>query len=211
MPLPHKSGLVENGTFVNFTRIRVDENKLFQWADLLVSCGQKAVKWIIQWKLDMGLTKGQYTDKICALHRALLHIFYYYWGKENRLLCSGLRYIEVPMYAVLKISEFVCTRPIILALNRFLRHFERVVVLKSKEAGSFSVHCMELRASVKWSAMSLSYISVTPKITFIHIFVSPKIFIAPPSGRATVLTLNCAFLKWISCTVNEDVALHSKG
>ena len=150
MPLPHKSGLVENGTFVNFTRIRVDENKLFQWADLLVSCGQKAVKWIIQWKLDMGLTKGQYTDKICALHRALLHIFYYYWGKENRLLCRGLRYIEVPMYAVLKISEFVCTRPIILALNRFLPHFERVVVLKSKEAGSFSVHCMELRASVKY-------------------------------------------------------------
>ena len=98
----------------------------------------------------MGLTKGQYTDKICALHRALLHILYYYWGKENRLLCRGPRYIEVPMYAVLKIPEFVCTRPIILALNRFLPHFEGVVVLKSKEAGSFSVHCMELRASVKY-------------------------------------------------------------
>ena len=149
----------------------------------------------------MGLTKGHFTDKICALRRVLLHIFYYnYWGKENRLLYRGPRYIEVcyikvPMYAVLKISEFVCTRPIILALNRFLPHFERVVVLKSKEAGSFSVHCMELRASVKLSAMSLSYISITPKITFIHIFVSPNIFIAPPSGRATVLTLNCAFLK----------------
>ena len=39
---------------------------------------------------------------------------------------------------------------IILALNRFLPHFERVVVLKSKEAGSFSVHCMELTASVKY-------------------------------------------------------------
>ena len=99
----------------------------------------------------MGLTKGHFTDKICALRRFLLHIFYYnYWGKENRLLCRGPRYIEVPMYAVLKISEFVCTRPIILALNRFLPHFERVVVLKSKEAGSFSVHCMELRASVKY-------------------------------------------------------------
>ena len=99
----------------------------------------------------MGLTKGHFTDKICALRRVLLHIFYYnYWGKENRLLCRGPRYIEVPMYAVLKISEFVCTRPIILALNRFLPHFERVVVLKSKEAGSFSVHCMELTASVKY-------------------------------------------------------------
>ena len=90
-------------------------------------------------KLDMGLTKGHFTDKICALRRVLLHIFYYnYWGKENRLLCRGPRYIEVcyievPMYAVLKISEFVCTRPIILALNRFLPHFERVVVLKSKK------------------------------------------------------------------------------
>ena len=99
----------------------------------------------------MGLTKSHFTDKICALRRVLLHIFYYnYWGKENRLLCRGPRYIEVPMYAVLKISEFVCTRPIILALNRFLPHFERVVVLKSKEAGSFSVHCMELTASVKY-------------------------------------------------------------
>ena len=99
----------------------------------------------------MGLTKGHFTDKICALRRVLLHVFYYnYWGKENRLLCRGPRYIEVPMYAVLKISEFVCTRPIILALNRFLPHFERVVVLKSKEAGSFSVRCMELTASVKY-------------------------------------------------------------
>ena len=148
----------------------------------------------------MGLTKGQYTDKICALHRALLHIFYYYWGKENRLLYRGPRYIgvnyiEVPLYAVSKISELVCIRPIILALNRFLSHFERVFVLKSKEAGSFRVHCMELRASVKLSAMSLSYISGTPKIPFVHIFVSPNIFITPPSGRATILTLNCAFLK----------------
>ena len=66
------------------------------------------------------------------------------------LVISRFVIIEVPMYAVLKISEFVCTRPIILALNRFLPHFERVVVLKSKEAGSFSVHCMELRASVKY-------------------------------------------------------------
>ena len=104
----------------------------------------------------MGLTKSHFTDKICALRRVLLHTFYYnYWGKENRLLCRGPRYIEVcyievPMYAVLKISEFVCTRPIILALNRFLPHFERVVVLKSKEAGSFSVHCMELTASVNY-------------------------------------------------------------
>ena len=148
----------------------------------------------------MGLTKGQFTDKICALRRVLLHIFYYYWGKENRLLYRGPRYIEVcyievPLYTVSKKSEFVCTRPVILALDRFLPHFERVVVLKSKEAGSFSVHCMELRASVKLSTMSLSYIFGTPKITFVHIFVSPNIFIAPPSGRATVLTLNCAFLK----------------
>ena len=148
----------------------------------------------------MGLTKGQFTDKICALHRVLLHIFYYYWGKENRLLYRGppyvrVCYIEFPLHAVSKISEFVCTRPIILALNRFPPHFERVVVLKSKEAGSFIVHCMELRASVKLSAMSLSYISGTPKIPFVNIFVNPNIFIAPPSGRATVLTLNCAFLK----------------
>ena len=25
-------------------------------------------------------------------------IFYYYWGKENRSLYRGLRYIEVPLY-----------------------------------------------------------------------------------------------------------------
>ena len=136
------------------------------------------VKLIIQWKLDMGLTKGQFSDKICALRRVLLHIFYHYWGKENRLLYRGPRYvgfcyIEVPLYAVSKICEFAWIRPIILALNRFLPHFERVVVLKSKEAGSFSLHCMELGPSVKLSAMSLSYISGTPKITFVNIYCEP--------------------------------------
>jgi len=53
----------------------------------------------------MGLTKGQFTDKICALSRVLLHIFCYYWGKGNRLFYRGpgyieVCYIEVPLYAV---------------------------------------------------------------------------------------------------------------
>ena len=121
----------------------------------------------------MGLTKGQFTDKICGLRRVLLHIFYCYWGKENRLSYRGPPYIEVPLYAVSKISEFVCIRPIILALNRFLPHFERAVVSKSKEAESFSLHCMELRASVKLSAMSLSYVSGTSKTTFVNIYCDP--------------------------------------
>ena len=28
----------------------------------------------------------------------LFHIFYYYWGKENRSLYRGLRHIDVPLY-----------------------------------------------------------------------------------------------------------------
>ena len=28
----------------------------------------------------------------------LFHIFYYYWGKENRSLYRGRRYIETPLY-----------------------------------------------------------------------------------------------------------------
>ena len=35
-----------------------------------------------------GLTKF-------VLYRGSFHIFYYYWGKENRSLYRGLRYKEV--------------------------------------------------------------------------------------------------------------------
>ena len=36
----------------------------------------------------------------------LFHIFYYYWGKENRSLYRGLRYIEVPLnFVAFKLSD----------------------------------------------------------------------------------------------------------
>ena len=50
------------------------------------------------------MTKGQGTGKIFSLMtkiryiEVLFHIFYYYWGKENRSLYRGLCYIEVPLY-----------------------------------------------------------------------------------------------------------------
>ena len=49
----------------------------------------------------LDITKGQGTGKnLFAITRfryieVLLVIFYYYWGKENRSLYRGLRYIEV--------------------------------------------------------------------------------------------------------------------
>jgi len=49
------------------------------------------------------MTKGQGTGKMCSLYRSSFHIFYHYWGKENRSLYRGfryieVRYIEVPLY-----------------------------------------------------------------------------------------------------------------
>ena len=36
----------------------------------------------------------------------LFHIFYYYWGKENRSLYRGLRYTEVPLsFVAFKLSD----------------------------------------------------------------------------------------------------------
>ena len=39
------------------------------------------------WQNVFAITRFRYT--------VLFHIFYYYWGKENRSLYRGLRYIEV--------------------------------------------------------------------------------------------------------------------
>ena len=47
----------------------------------------------MQWNLD--ITKGQVTGKICSLCRGSFSYIYHYWGKENRSLYRGLRYIEV--------------------------------------------------------------------------------------------------------------------
>ena len=49
----------------------------------------------------------------CCYIQVLFHIFYYYWGKENRQLYRGLRYvvvryIEVPLYKVLVILYHLC-------------------------------------------------------------------------------------------------------
>ena len=63
----------------------------------------------IQWKLD--ITKGQGTGKIrFGYIQVLFHIFYYFWGEENRLLYQGLCnieacYIEVPLYIRLALTK----------------------------------------------------------------------------------------------------------
>ena len=49
--------------------------------------------WNLQWNLD--LTMGQGTEKIVRYNEVLFHIFYYYWGNENRSLYQGLRYVQV--------------------------------------------------------------------------------------------------------------------
>ena len=40
------------------------------------------------WQNVFAITRFRYIE-------VLFHIFYYYWGKENRSLYRGLRYIEV--------------------------------------------------------------------------------------------------------------------
>lgn len=35
------------------------------------------------------------------MSRLFFHIFYYYWGKENRSLYPGIRYVEVRYIEVL--------------------------------------------------------------------------------------------------------------
>ena len=42
----------------------------------------------IDWQHLFAITKFRYVE-------VLFHIFYYFWGKENRSLYRGLRYIEV--------------------------------------------------------------------------------------------------------------------
>ena len=51
--------------------------------------------WIRPWNFD--ITKGQGTGKFYSLQQIFFisRSFDYYWGRENRLLYRGLRYIEV--------------------------------------------------------------------------------------------------------------------
>ena len=59
---------------------------------------------LLQWNLDKR--KAQGSGKTCFLYKQvryievlfLFHMFYYYWGKENRSLYRGGRYIEVSLY-----------------------------------------------------------------------------------------------------------------
>ena len=53
---------------------------------------------ILQWNLDNEVPRDwQNLFAITRFHyiEVLFHMFYYYWGKENRLLYRGLCYIEV--------------------------------------------------------------------------------------------------------------------
>jgi len=58
----------------------------------------------MQWNLD--LMKCGDWQNVFAIPRfryikALFHIFYYYWGKENRSFFQGLRYLQVCYIEVL--------------------------------------------------------------------------------------------------------------
>ena len=53
-----------------------------------------------QLNLDITQGQGSHWQNLFAITRSryidvLFHIFYYYWGKENRSLYRGLRYKEV--------------------------------------------------------------------------------------------------------------------
>ena len=45
-------------------------------------------------------------EEFCYIE-VLFHIFYYYWDKENRSLCRGLRYVEVPYIEDCVIKWFI--------------------------------------------------------------------------------------------------------
>ena len=52
-----------------------------------------------QWNLNITRAKGRAKfgryNKVSLYIDVDFHIFYYYWGKENRSFYRGLRYIEV--------------------------------------------------------------------------------------------------------------------
>ena len=48
-----------------------------------------------KWRTANGLAKICSLQRGFVISRFLFHMFYYYWGKENRSLYRGLRYIEV--------------------------------------------------------------------------------------------------------------------
>ena len=50
----------------------------------------EGAKWLAKWKCVHYITRFWYTE-------VLLHILYYYWGKDNRSLYREIRYIEVPL------------------------------------------------------------------------------------------------------------------
>ena len=52
------------------------------------------------WQNLFAITRFRYIE----VH---FHIFYYYWGKENRSLYQGLRYIEVRYIEVPLYSHFI--------------------------------------------------------------------------------------------------------
>ena len=83
----------------------------------------------------LDITKGQGTGKnLFAITRfryieVLLVIFYYYWGKENRSLYRGLRYIEVrfievPQY-ILKLLSIQTFRDYCPFISGRCRYIER--------------------------------------------------------------------------------------
>ena len=80
-------------------------------------------------------------------NRCAVRIFYYYWGKENRSLYRGLRYIEVPPY--MGDTSLPIKRSPLYPIHKFDKNFLFQQWLLWAGRGAYEANCKRERRKIK--------------------------------------------------------------